>query len=468
MKKWLATFLISVIFLFAQKAYAQTYTQTFVDRCTGETKVATTTIVNGNATVSFYNQVRTFTPFEVQTGVIQTWLFTTKATYEALTCPVINTPVVQQTVTNAVAQTASTAASQAASSAASSAASTVVVPPPPPTTPPPTTPPPASGSSTPPPASGSSTSSNSGGNSSSSSSSSSSENKSGSSSSSSEQKSETKSETKSESKSESSESKSESKEESKSESKSEEKQEESKSEENQEESKEEKKEEKKKEKAASSNPMLLASDLSTIQSPDGRWLQSATVGISKASMAGDESYSATAVVMSDLKTFIVGGGYTKLDFSEGKLKTIHSYSSAFAYLNGTYMNLLGYTNIKPTEKYGVIGYNLGVINLLIKDEVGKYGYSVSTSAVGFWTKPYQYSKKLTISPQVFTMLSPIAYNTVTNTTTVNRNIGFLLGSSFDYKISKRFGFSINYKLSGNTAAGSPFLSNILIGSRMIL
>ena len=466
MKKWLATFLISVIFLFAQKAYAQTYTQTFIDRCTGETKLATTTIINGNATVSFYNQVRTFTPFEVQTGLVQTWLFTTKATYEAFTCPVINTPVVQQTVTNAVAQTASNAASQAASSAASSAASTVVVPPPPPTTPPPTTPPPASGSSTPPPASGSSTSSNSGGStsSSSSSSSSSSENKSGSSSSSSEQK----SETKSESKSESSESKSESKEESKSESKSEEKQEESKSEEKKEESKEEKKEEKKKEKAAPSNPMLLASDLSTIESPDGRWLQSATIGISKASMAGDESYSATTVVMSDLKTFIVGGGYTKLDFSEGKLNTIHSYSSAFAYLNGTYMNLLGYTHIKPTQKYGVLGYNLGVINLLIKDATGKYGYSLSTSAVGFWTKPYQYSKKLTISPQIFTMLSPIAYNTVSKTTTVNRNIGFLLGSSFDYKISKRFGFSINYKLSGNTAAGSPFLSNILIGSRMIL
>lgn len=454
MKKWIATILIIIVtFITAFKAEGQTYTQTFIDKCTGETKVATTTMSNGFATVSFYNQVRTFTPLEVQTGVVQTWLLTTKATYEALTCPVINNPVVQQTVTNAVAQTASTSASQAASSAASSATSNVVVPPPPP--------PPASGSSTPPPASGSSTSSNSGG----SSSSSSSENKSGSSSSSSEQKSESKSETKSESKSES-------KEESKSESKSEEKQEESKSEETQEESKEEnteeKKEEKKKERAAPSNPMLLASDLSTIQTPDGRWIQSATVGVSRASMAGDESYSATGVVMSDLKTIILNGGYTKMDFSEGKLNTIHSYSSSFAYLNGTYMNLLGYTNIKPTQKYGVIGYNLGVINLLIKNEVGKYGYSLSTSAVGFWTKPYQYNKKLTISPQVFTMLAPISYNAVTKTTNVNRNIGFLVGSSFDYKISKRFGFSINYKLAGNTQAGSPFLSNILIGSRMIL
>ena len=215
--------------------------------------------------------------------------------------------------------------------------------------------------------------------------------------------------------------------------------------------------------------MLLSSDLSTIESPDGRWLQSATIGVSRSSMAGDESYSGTAVIMSDLKTFIVSGGYTKLDFNEGKLKKIHSYSAAFAYLNGTYMNLMGYTHIKPTQKNGVFGYNLSLINLLIKNPNNdKYDFSMSSSVVSFWTKPYQYSKKLTVSPQIFTMLAPLSYNTVTKTTTVNRNIGFLLGSSFDYKISKRFGFSINYRLSGNTAKGSPFLSNILVGTRMIL
>jgi hypothetical protein len=66
------------------------------------------------------------------------------------------------------------------------------------------------------------------------------------------------------------------------------------------------------------------------------------------------------------------------------------------------------------------------------------------------------------------MFAPLSWNSVTGGSTVNRSVGFLLGSSFDYKITKRFGFTINYKLSGNTSAGSPFLSNFLIGSRMIL
>ena len=121
MKKWIIG--IFILILFAFKANGQTYTQTFIDKCTGEAKVATTTMMNGYATVGFYNQIRTFTPLEVQTGVVQSWLITTKAAYEALTCPVINNPIVQQTVTQQAAQTAANAASQAASAAASSAAS---------------------------------------------------------------------------------------------------------------------------------------------------------------------------------------------------------------------------------------------------------------------------------------------------------------------------------------------------------
>ena len=71
MKKWIIG--IAIFFVFALKANGQTYTQTFIDKCSGEKKIATTTMFNGYATVSFYNQVRTFTPQEVQTGVVQSW-----------------------------------------------------------------------------------------------------------------------------------------------------------------------------------------------------------------------------------------------------------------------------------------------------------------------------------------------------------------------------------------------------------
>ena len=128
----------------------------------------------------------------------------------------------------------------------------------------------------------------------------------------------------------------------------------------------------------------------------------------------------------------------------------------------------GYTWIKPHPKYGTFGYNVGVVNLFLKGTKQKFDYSAITSAVVFWTKPYQYSKKLSISPQVFMMSSPLSYNSFMGTTSVNRHPGFLLGSSFDYKLSKRFGFSFNYKLNVTTMPNSPILHNFLIGSRVML
>jgi len=175
------------------------------------------------------------------------------------------------------------------------------------------------------------------------------------------------------------------------------------------------------------------------------------------------------MIWSNLKQFALSGGYTKMEFEEGSLKAIHSYGTTFAYLDGNFMNLLSYTYVRPHPKWGTYGYNLGAINLILRNATNTgFDYNLVTSAVGFWTKPYPYSKKLTLSPQVFMMVSPISYNADTKMTMVNRHAGFLLGTSIDYKISKRFGFSINYKANLNTAPGSPFLHNVLIGSRLIL
>ena len=464
MTKWIFRLTIIVIIVFAQTAMGQTHTQTYRDKCTGEIKVATTTITNGFATVSFYNQIRVFSPQEVMAGAVQLWISATYTAYSIMGCP--TNAVVQQTVTNAVAQAtsqaassaATQAASNAASNAASSSASTA-----------------ASGAasgaatasttSTPPPTSTSSGSSASGGSGSSSSSSSSSG-----SSSSSETKTETKAETKSETKSES---KSESKEETKSESKSEEKKEESKSEEKkeekQEESKEEKKEEKKSEKKKSvANPMMLASDLAGTEDMDGRYAVMMSVGVSKSSLMGDKSYSATALIWSTMDQFALSAGVTKMDFEEGKLNSIHSYGTTFAYLRGTLMNLNGYTYIKPHPTLGTFGYNVGIITLMMpRMDSGGYDVSLSSSFVAFWMKPFQYSRKVTLTPQLFVMQSPIAWNTMTGASAVSRTPGAIVGLGYDYKISKRFALSTAYRGAMNYDLKFNLMHNFQIGSKMV-
>jgi hypothetical protein len=157
-----------------------------------------------------------------------------------------------------------------------------------------------------------------------------------------------------------------------------------------------------------------------------------------------------------------------MDFGGGKLNSIHSYGTSIAYLKGTWMSLVTYTFIKPHPKIGTYGVNVGGIGLLSKDPNGNNNINVSTSLVGFWTKPFEYSRKLSVSPQVFIMSSPISYQPSDGKTTINRDLGFMVGSSFDYKISKRFGFTVNYRANVSTSPDSRILHNFLVGSRVLL
>jgi len=510
MKKWILTFTILIVTLLsAFKAEGQTITQTYIDPCDNKVYVVVIPFGQNQTVAVIRGKSKIVTLADISSGAFQKWVndvFSTPCTNQADAIRLAQeaaaraaadaaaraaadaaakaaadaaakaaADAVAKAAADAAAKAASSSASAAASSSASAAASSAAtnavspppinVPPPPPvSTPPPTaappptsTPPPASGSSSsPPPASGSSSS--------------------GSSSSSSEAKpAETKpadkpAESKSDKPAE------QKQEEKKTESKTEEKKEEAKTEEKKSEEKktEEKKEEKKKEeekkkKQEATNPTLLASDLSVIEASAGKYLAAISLGLSKSSMAGDESYSGGLMITSDLSSIVMTGGYTKMEMkSDGNLNAIHSYGTAVAYLGGNYMNLLGYTWIKPTAKRGTYGYNAGLINLFLKNDDGGFTYNMASSLIVFWTKPYVVNKKLAVSPQVFTTFAPLAWNSVTKVSTVNRHMGFLLGTSVDYKISKRFGFSFNYKLNGNTAPGSQFLSNFLIGSRMML
>jgi hypothetical protein len=517
MKKWLVTILLLIVtILSAFKAEGQTITQTYIDPCDNKVYVVTIPFGQNQTIVVIRGKSKIITLADISSGAFQKWvndIFSTPCTNQSDAIAAAQAAAARAAAdaaaraaadaaakaasdaaakaaadaaaraaagaaSNAASGAASSAASGAASNAASGAASSAAasaatpppinVPPPPPVVaaPPPTAaPPPAA--APPPPASGSSSSSpppaeakpaeakpaeakpadkpadkpa--------------------------EQKQEEK---KTEAKTEEKKEETKTEEKKSEEKKTEEKKEEAKKEEEKKEEEKKKKEEEKKKKQEVTNPLLLASDIAGAESADGKYLLSVSLGVSKSSLAGDVSYSAGLVVNSDLSSIVTTGGITKMEMkSDGNLNAIHSYGTAFAYLGGNYMNLMGYTWIKPTPKRGTYGYNVGIINLFLKNDDGGFTYNMASSLIVFWTKPYVMSKKLVVSPQVFTTFAPLAWNSVTKVSTVNRHMGFLVGAAFDYKISKRFGFSFNYKVSSNTASGTPFLSNFLVGSRMML
>lgn len=378
-----------IMLFFTNVVFSQNYTQTYVDKCSGEIKTVKTTYVSGYVVISFYDQVKTFTPLEVQSGVVQSWLDSVYFKYSSLLCP--TSQVVQQTVTQTVSQTASSTASSASSSTASSATSSTT-----------------------------STTSSSGDSSSNSSS------------------------------------------------------DDGGSNDSQSDQSDGDGDEKKKEKTQNPNPILLSSDLTTMENFDGGFNVVFSTGLSKSTLMGDRTFGVNAMIWGTLNQFVITGSTTKMKLENGKLKSIHNYSTTYGYLKGNHMNLLSYTMVVPNKNIGTYGFNFSLINLLSNNLSGGLSHSMPTSFIGFWTKPYQYNSKLTLSPEIFIIINPLSYKIERKESYVLlyergfNDLSGLVGCSFDYRVSKRFGFSFNYKLNINTSPNFNVLNNFLIGSRMIL
>ena len=404
------TILCTLFTLLLTNVNGQILTNTFVDPCSK--KVTVFIVPLQGTTIVFMGKAKFFTATDVRNGSFMSWINQVYAEYSA-PCAIsqLTQQVTQQTVTASVsaavssaATAAASSASSAASSVAASAASSVSVPV---SAPAPT--PAAPSSSAPAPAQsegGSSPSS---------------------------------------SKSESS--SSESKSEASSDSKSEDSKSESKSEEKKEEKKESKKEEKKKASAKTGQtPLIFSSDFSGVQQLQGDFNLMGNLGVSRASMAGDVSYGSTLTIFSNLRQFALSTRYSKMDIKNGNLCGIATGSYTVAYNKGDLLHIGGYSYVMMKNSY-IYGYALSLINTSIPFEASNQQFW-TTSIVLFGMKPITYSKRLGITPELFIMSSPVSYSSKSKDLSAVSQLSYIIGSSFDIAITKRFRLSTNIKYMG--------------------
>jgi hypothetical protein len=405
---------------FSAVSYGQTVTQTYYDKCTGETKVYTIPL-QGSTVVVFYNRSMVVTFNDVQSGAFQKWLDETYlwwSTFNPCSAAQATQNVVQQTTQQAT---------QAATSAAAAAASSVSIPIPQSTTTPTAPAPQTTTVKT-------------------------------------ESKTETKTETKTEEK----------KEETQSESKSEEKKEESKSESK----KEEKKEEKKKQQSV--QPILIAANYMTMQNLDGTFNQVASFGLSQSSLTGSESYNANAMIWSNLKQFSLSLSKSTILFNYDKKVAIKVGGEIFGYtyvrgsiykITGVNINAMlmfntkvlsiGMNDVFLLKKGIVFGYALGATFINMEKDI-----MMSPALTAFITKPFNF-KRYTISPMLAASSSPINYTTATDKITFSEYITYIVGSNFDFNLTKRF--KANFGITTiNSTQDIPMTYAITIGSKIKL
>ena len=406
---------------------AQVFTQTFIDRCTGEVKVVTANFTTGPTAVAFYNKVRIFTPQEATNGTLQQWLVVTYNWWNSLS------PCSQAAQQAQQAQQTAQQASQAAQQA------TTNLPPPPP---------PNTNTSA---GNGTSSTNSSSNNSNSSESKSTAESTEGGSSSGGSESSEGGGES---SEGESSSEKSESGD-------GDDESSDSEDSEDKEEDKESEEDKKKKQQVV--NPILVSGDVVGMQSLTGTYNSILSFGLSQSSIFGDVSYSGNMMVWDNLKQIVLGGSITKMHMNEDyTLDYVDSYAVNYSRMYKSNSVTLSNSTIKPT-KYGTFGFGINGTVMWGSDMEGvivSYGWNI------LYTHSIKVNERWTYSPAIIMAKNPGSYMSNDQLLYTNKDEIGILSNGFDLQISRRFRINLNYTLIASTNPTFPLMHNFMVGSKL--
>ena len=280
------------------------------------------------------------------------------------------------------------------------------------------------------------------------------------------------------------------------ESKEEEKEEESKEEEKEEEEEEQKEEsteeeEEEEEEEKKLAPPILSANLVTMSMIDGMITQAASFGYSQSSLTGEDTYSANAMVWSNLKQYSINLSKSHVFFNwdkevpvfiidpdtkkahqfgsymdRGSIMYVQSLSVGYMRMFSTHIATAGISNVYMGQKDNfwkgfVGGFAVNGMGVFLEG-----GNVITTAALtAFGTKPFPIKNRLIISPMLAYSMSPVSYDFQSNEFTLTEHGTYIIGSNFDFTLSQRFKANIGGNVIGNTQPGIPLSWALTVGSR---
>ena len=273
---------------------------------------------------------------------------------------------------------------------------------------------------------------------------------------------------------ESSEEESESEESEDEESSEEESEEESEDESDESSSEDEEEEEEKDKKKKTFAPPIISANVASMQNIDGTFNQTMTIGVSRSSLLGTETYAVNAMVWDNLQQFMLNGSYSKVHINdEGRVNRVYSASIGGARMFTTTMGNLGQSLTYLGKKGSVKGVALSTSLIsvgfqVVEGNIIQDAVLLTPALTGFWTRSFNYSPKLIISPMVAVSSPFLLHDWFNQTTTWNKDVMAIIGSSFNIGLTKRFKLNVGVNTIHNTNPDIPMTWNFTIGSRFSL
>ena len=234
----------------------------------------------------------------------------------------------------------------------------------------------------------------------------------------------------------------------------------------------EEKDGKKKKKKRNLAPPIVTANVLSQQMPTGEFTQAAMFGISRSSLLGDKTYGANVMIYDNMNQFMLNLNYSKVNINkEGRVNRVYSGSIGGMKMFTTYMAMMNHSMVFMGKKGSVAGVAFGTT--ITTNEVDVIDGNIyfdnqflGVSLTGFYTKPIQWSPKLTISPMLAVSSPFMMFDMYQHNTMWNSDVMIIAGSNFTYKLTQRFGLNIGVNIIESSASDFPTMKTFTIGGRL--
>ncbi len=247
---------------------------------------------------------------------------------------------------------------------------------------------------------------------------------------------------------------------------------------------------KKKQKKRKFAPPLISANVSVMQMVDGAFNSVTSASMTKYSYTGVESYNVGLMMWSNLKQYNLSASKSKTFFNydrdvpiyikdeDGKKYQFGSYkdigsvhkvqtlSANFSSIYSSKVLTVGINDVFISSKEGFWkGFTGGVAGNLSLIKAAD-DFLATPSVFIFGTKPFV-TRRFTTSPLLGLSFNPILYS-ANNGLKLNGNFNYVVGSNFDFQLTKRFRANIGFNTVGNTQKNIPMTHSATIGAKFKL
>jgi hypothetical protein len=207
------------------------------------------------------------------------------------------------------------------------------------------------------------------------------------------------------------------------------------------------------------NAFLTSSDFVFLQKPTyvGGWLQAVSLGAGRQSLNGVYSYGGNGFITTDKSQYGVSGFVSKGN---------NNLFLSFTEISSNRSTTLTYIKLYKGKWNKGFGVNLSSTFSQVTDSLPPMKTG-APSVMLFLNRPYT-TGKFTITPDLLLSYSHMYWDLGLNTKTVDPTFNALVGTSFGYKLSKRFTLLLAYRGNINTNPKFGLMNNISIGNKFNL